>query len=85
MEALSLAELGDGTGSGVGCADAGEGFEVVADKIEVELGPESVESLVVNVDAGFEEAVLQAEDDDSCVDELFALDARDDANDCVVK
>jgi hypothetical protein len=85
VEALSLAELGDGAGGGIGCADAGEGFEVVADEREIELGPESVKTLIVDVDAGLEEAVLQAEDDDACVDELFALDARDDANDCVVK
>jgi hypothetical protein len=85
MEALSLAELGDGAGGGIGCADAGEGFEVVADECEIEFGPERAESLIVDVDAGFEKAVLEAEDDDACVDELFALDARDDANDCVVK
>jgi hypothetical protein len=85
VEALSLIELGDGAGDGVGCADAGEGFEVVADECEVEFGPESVQSMIVDVDAGFEEAVLEAEDDDACVDELFALDAGDDANDCVVK
>jgi len=85
MEALSLAELGDGAGGGVGCTDAGEGFEVVADECEIEFGPESAESLVVDLEASFEEAVLETEDDDACVDELFALDARDDADDCVVK
>jgi hypothetical protein len=85
VEALSLTELGDGAGGWVGCADTGEGFEVISDKREIEDWPESVESLVVDVDVGFEEAVLEAEDDDACVDELFALDARDDANDCVVK
>jgi hypothetical protein len=37
------------------------------------------------VDAGFKKALLQAEDDDARVDELFALDAGDYANDCVVK
>jgi hypothetical protein len=58
---------------------------VVADKIEIDLRPERVEALIVDVDAGFEEALLQAEDDYACVDELFALDAWDDANDCVVK
>jgi hypothetical protein len=85
VKSFLLAELGDGTGGGVGGADAGEGFEVVADEHEIEFGPESVKSLIVDVDVGFEEAVLEAEDDDACVDELFALDARDDANDCLVK
>jgi hypothetical protein len=77
--------LRDGTGCGVCGADSREGFEVIANQIEIDLRPESAESLIVDVDAGFEEALLQAEDDDACVDELFALDARDDANDCVVK
>jgi hypothetical protein len=85
MEALSLAELRDWTGIRVRRADAGKGFEVVADEIEIEFGPESAEPLIVDVDACFEEAMLEAEDDDSSVDELFALDAGDDANDCVVK
>jgi hypothetical protein len=58
---------------------------VVAHQIEIDLWPERVEASIVEVNAGFEEALLQAEDDDACVDELFALDARDDANDCVVK
>jgi len=58
---------------------------VVANQIEIDLWPESAEALIVNVDAGFEEALLQAEDYDARVDKLFALDARDDANNCVVK
>jgi hypothetical protein len=77
--------LGDGTGGGVCGADLWEGIEVVANEIEVDLRPEGTEALIVDVDAGFEEALLQAEDDDASVDELFALYARDDANDCVVK
>jgi hypothetical protein len=85
VEAFSLAELGDGAGGRVGRANAGKGFKVVADEIDVQVGPKCVQSLVIDVYAGFEEAVLQAEDDDACVDELFALDARDNANDCVVK
>lgn len=58
---------------------------MVANQIEIDLWPESAEALIVNVDAGFEEALLQAEDYDARVDKLFALDARDDANNCVVK
>jgi hypothetical protein len=85
MEALSLRELGDRTRGGVGGADAGKGFEAAADQLQIEFRPEGVEAVVVDVDAGFEEALLEAEDDDAGVDELFALDARDDADDCVVK
>jgi hypothetical protein len=85
VEALALTELRDGTGCRVCGTDAREGFDVVANQIEIDLRPESEESLIVEVDAGFEEALLQAEHDDACVDELFALDAWDDANDCVVK
>jgi hypothetical protein len=77
--------LRDGTGCGVCGADSSEGFDVVANQIEIDLRPERAEALIVEMDAGFEEALLQAEDDDASVDELFALDARDDANDCVVK
>jgi hypothetical protein len=58
---------------------------VSSDQIEVEVGPEGAKALVVDVDAGFEEALLQAEDDYACVEKLFALDTGDDANDCVVK
>jgi hypothetical protein len=58
---------------------------VVPNKIEIDLRPERAEALIVDVDAGFKKALLQAEDDDARVDELFALDAGDDANDCVVK
>jgi hypothetical protein len=85
VEALALTELRDGTGCRISGTDSREGFDVVANQIEIDLGPESAESLIVDVNAGFEEALLQAEDDDACVDELFALDAWDDANDCVVK
>jgi hypothetical protein len=58
---------------------------VVPNKIEIDLRPERAEALIVDVDAGFKKALLQAEDDDARVDELFALDAGDYANDCVVK
>jgi hypothetical protein len=58
---------------------------MVVNELEVELRPESVEAAIVDLDAGFEELKLKAKDDDPNVDELFALDARDDANDCVVK
>jgi hypothetical protein len=85
VEALALTQLRDGAGCGVCSTDSREGFDVVANQIEIDLWPERAEALVVDVYAGFEEAVLQAEDYDACVDELFALDARDDANDCVVK
>jgi hypothetical protein len=85
VETLALTELRDGTGCRICGTDSGEGFDVVANQIEIDLRPKSYESLIVEMDAGFEEALLQAEDDDACVDELFALDARDDANDCVVK
>jgi hypothetical protein len=85
MEALTLAELGDGASGGVGGADAWEGFEMAADQLQIELGPKGAEALLVDVDASFEEALLQAEDDDPSVEELFALDARDDADDSVVK
>jgi hypothetical protein len=85
VEALALAQLRDGTGCRICCTDPRERFDVVANQIEIDLWPESAESLIVDVNAGFKEALLQAEDDDACVDELFALDARDDANDCVVK
>ena len=85
MEAFALAELRDRAGGRVGGADAGEGFEMAADEIKIELGPEGAEPLIIDVDTSFEEALLQAEDDDTCVDELFALDARDDADDGVVK
>lgn len=85
MEAFALGELGDGACGGIGDADAGEGFEVTADEGQVELRPEGAEAVIFDVDAGFEEAVLQAEDDDACVDKLFALDAGDDADDGVVK
>jgi hypothetical protein len=85
VEALALAELRDGTGGGICGADSREGFEVVAYQIEIDFGPECTEPLVVDVNAGFEEALLQAKDNDASVDELFALDARDDANHCVVK
>jgi hypothetical protein len=77
--------LRDGTGCWVCGADSRESFDVVANQIEIDLWPESSEALIVDVDAGFEEALLQAEDYDARVDKLFALDARDDANNCVVK
>ena len=85
MEALALAKLRDGTGCWICGADSREGFDMTANQIEIDLWPERAEALIVEVDAGFEEALLQAEDDDSGVDELFALDAGDDADDCVVK
>jgi hypothetical protein len=85
VEAFALAQLRDGTGCGICGTDPREGFDVVANQIEIYLRPERAKALIVDVDASFEEALLQAEDDDACVDELFALDARDDANDCVVK
>jgi hypothetical protein len=58
---------------------------VVSNQIEIDLRPEGTEALIVDVDAGFKEALLQAEDDNACVDELFALDTGDDAKDRVVK
>ena len=85
VEALALAELGDGTGCGICGADFRESFQVITNEVEVDIWPEGAKALVVDVDAGFEEALLQAEDDDACVEELFALDTGDDANDCVVK
>jgi hypothetical protein len=85
VEAFALAELRDGAGSWISATDAREGFEVSSDQVEVEVWPEGAKALIVDVDAGFEEALLQAEDDNACVKELFALDTRDDANDCVVK
>jgi hypothetical protein len=85
VKALSLTQLRDGTGCGISGTDSREGFDVVANQIEIDLRPEGAEALIVDVDAGFKETLLQAEDDDAGVDELFALDARDNANDCVVK
>ena len=85
VKALALGELGDGACCGIAGADAGEGFEVVADESEVELGPEGEEALLVDVDAGLEEALLEAEDEDAGVDKFFALDPGDDADDGVVK
>jgi hypothetical protein len=85
MEAFALAQFRDGTGGGVCGADSREGFEVVANQIEIDLRPEGAEALIVDVDASFKEALLEAEDDNACVDKLFALDAGDDANDRVVK
>jgi hypothetical protein len=85
VETLALTELRDGTGCGICGTDPRKGFEVIANQIEIDLRPERAEALIVEVDASFEKALLQAEDNDACVDELFALDARDDANDCVVK
>jgi hypothetical protein len=85
VEALALTELRNGTGCRISGTDSREGFEVVANQIEIDFWPESAESLIVDVNAGFKEALLEAEDDDAGVDKLFALDARDDANDCVVK
>jgi hypothetical protein len=85
VEALALAELGDGTGGRICGTNFRKGFEVSSDQVEVEVWPEGAKALIVDVDAGFEEALLQAEDDNACVEELFALDTRDDANDCVVK
>ena len=85
MEAFAQGEAGDGAGGGVCGADFGEGFEVFADEGNVEIGPEGVEARLVDVDAGFEELAREAEEDDAGVDELFALDAGDDAEDGVIK
>jgi hypothetical protein len=85
VEAFALAQLREGAGRGVCGADSREGFKVVANQIEIDLWPEGAEALTVDVDACFKEALLQAEDDNARVDELFALDAGNDANDRVVK
>jgi hypothetical protein len=58
---------------------------VVVDEVKVKLRPQCTEAVVIDMYARLEEVKLQAEDDDSGVDKLFALDARDDADDCVVK
>ena len=85
MEAFALAQLRDGAGRWVCGADSRESFKVVANQIEIDLWPEGAEALIIDVDACFKEALLQAEDDNARVDELFALDAGNDANDRVVK
>lgn len=85
MEAFALAQFGDGAGGGVCGADSRKGFEVVVNQIEIDLRPESAEAFIVDVDASFKEALLEAEDDNARVDKLFALDAGDDANHRVVK
>jgi hypothetical protein len=85
VEALALRQGGDGTGGGVSGTDTGDGFEVLADEVDVDLRPEGLEARLVEVDAGGEVALFEAEDDDARVDELLALNAGDDADDGVIK
>jgi hypothetical protein len=85
VEAFALAQVRDGAARRICGADSREGFEVVANQIEIDLRPERAEALIVNVDAGIKEALLETEDDNACVNELFALDAGNDANNRVVK
>ena len=85
MKTLPLGEPGDGAGGGIAFADAADGFEVFAGEIDIGFGPEGAEAGFVEVDARGEVALLEAEGNDAGVDELLALDARDDAEDCVIK
>ena len=74
-----------GPAVGVAGADAGNGVEVIADEFDVGFGPEGAEAGGIEVDAGVEILLLEAEDDDGGVDELLALDAGNDAEDGVIK
>ena len=85
MEALALTEAGDGAGGVISGGNAGDGFEVLSDDLEIDLGPKSTEAGLFDLNAGFEEALLETEDDEAGVDELRTLDARHDADDGVIK
>jgi hypothetical protein len=85
VEALALGKVGDGAGVWVTVADAENRVEVLADEIDVSVGPERGEAAGIEMHARLEEFLLEAEDDNGGVDELLAFDARDDAEDDVIK
>jgi hypothetical protein len=85
VEALALGEAGDGAGGGVAGADAGDGVEVLADEVDVGVGPERGEAGGIEMHAGVEVFLLKAKDNDGGVDEFLAFDAGDDAEDDVIK
>jgi hypothetical protein len=85
VEALALGEAGDGAGSRIAGADARDGVEVLADEVDVGVGPEGEKASGIEMHAGVEVFLLEAEDDDGGVDELLAFDAGDDAEDDVIK
>ena len=85
VEALAGRELGDGSGGFVAIADAGHGFEVLADEVEVGGGPERENAGGVDADAGSEVFFLAAVDDHGSVDELLPLDAGHHAENGVIK
>lgn len=85
MEAFAEGEAGDGAGGGIPGGDAAEGIELTGDLVEIEGGPKGVEAGGLAADMGGQETAFEAKDDDAGVEELFELDARDDADDGVIE
>src|SRR5688500_9288197 len=67
VEALRQVELPDRAGSGPGARDERDEVEVELDLARVEIGVEGGEALVVQLDAGSQEAPGTAEEDHACV------------------
>ena len=75
MEALALAELGDGARGRVGGADLLNGFQVPADRVQFNLRPKSPQSNVVHALQCIQELLLRTVENHPGIDEFLALGA----------
>src|ERR1019366_3291541 len=78
-------EVANRAGFATAGADFGDGFEIALDDGDVDRRRQGEEAGVIELDAAVEEAGGGREDDDAGVEELAAVDARDDPHDGVVK
>jgi hypothetical protein len=85
VKAFALGQLGDGARIRNPLADRRECFEVAPHDLEVHIGPERAQAILIHVHARPEEAMLEAEQNDTGVDELFTVDAGYDAQYGVIK
>src|ERR1700733_2033204 len=85
MEALPAGELSDGPGRGIAFADALNSCEVFVQKVSVDLRPQSLQAVAIKADARRKIVLLETEDKNPCIDELLALHARHDAENCIIK
>jgi hypothetical protein len=85
VKAFALGQLGDRAGIRNPLADRRERFEMAPNDVEVHIGPERAKAFLIHVHARPEEAMIEAEQYDTGVDELFAVDAGHDAQYGVIK
>src|ERR1051326_3898197 len=85
MEPFADREAGDWSGGGIAGTDFGNGLEVLADELDVEVRPQCSQARFVDVHASSQILLLHAKENDAGVYKLLEFDARDNTEQGVIK